>query len=476
MDAFISCKRQRLSDPTMSLVPASSNTENTMTELAGDDESTDFKLALLLSLHPSLGEEALLEALLASDGSVEQASEALKLDLRLTSSPRKKFAPARDGTGYQSSLFTFSTTKERNGTEKRTQIIKKRLTKKGQTLYLYAPADVEAHTPCSIIHNFLPREQADALLLELLKEAPTFNRDSFKLFDRVVTSPHSFCFYVDGWDEVEKQRTEYVYNGGAVKDVRPSLPEMLKASTLVQEAVNGEIQRRLQNFYPNGKKLKYQSPQPWKPNTAFVNCYDGPTENVGYHTDELTYLGPRAVIGSLSLGVAREFRIRKIVAQDDNRSSKEEVANAQGQISIRLPHNSLLVMHAEMQEEWKHSIAPARSIEPHPLAKNKRINITYRCYKDSLHPKFTPKCMCGIAAALRCMQKKKESRGRYFWMCHASFQPDIDGCSFFKWAEFDEDGEPPWASRRKTEATYENPESEMKKLTEEIIEEPAESS
>ena len=38
--------------------------------------------------------------------------------------------------------------------------------------------------------------------------------------------------------------------------------------------------------------------------------------SVGYHSDQLTYLGPHAVIGSLSLGVAREFRVRKIVARE----------------------------------------------------------------------------------------------------------------------------------------------------------------
>jgi hypothetical protein len=223
---------------------------------------------------------------------------------------------------------------------------------------------------------------------------------------------------------------------------------MLKASVQVKETVNEEIQRRIRDFYPDGKKLKYQSPDDWVPNTAFVNCYDGPEESVGYHTDELTYLGPRAVIGSLSLGVAREFRIRKIVAQDDENSGKDDVANAQGQISIHLPHNSLLVMHAETQEEWKHSIAPARSIEPHALAQNKRLNITYRCYKESLHPRFTPKCKCNVAAVLRCMQKKKETRGRYMWMCHTSFQTDKAGCSFFEWAEFDDDGNPPWAQQK----------------------------
>ena len=149
----------------------------------------------------------------------------------------------------------------------------------------------------------------------------------------------------------------------------------------------------------------------------------------------MTYLGPRAVIGSLSLGVAREFRVRKIAPRDEGDQGSNSTdkkadgsrADTEGQISIHLPHNSLLVMHAEMQEEWKHSIAPAQAIDPHPIAKNKRINITYRCYKDSLNPRFTPKCYCEVPTVLRCVQRKKENRGRYMWQCHVSYTPGKEG-------------------------------------------------
>lgn len=223
---------------------------------------------------------------------------------------------------------------------------------------------------------------------------------------------------------------------------------MLKACPQVESAVNCDIQRRILTFYPKSRKLQYQCPYPWRANTAFVNCYDGPKENVGYHSDQLTYLGPRAVIGSLSLGVTREFRVRKIAAEDEDTTKiNGSLADAQGQISIEVPHNSLLVMHAEMQEEWKHSISPAQVIDPHPLAKNKRLNITYRFYKDSFHPKFTPKCRCDVPTVLRCATRKRQSRGKYMWMCHTHYIPGQDGCGFFQWAEFDDDGEPPWASR-----------------------------
>jgi 2OG-Fe(II) oxygenase superfamily/GRF zinc finger len=226
---------------------------------------------------------------------------------------------------------------------------------------------------------------------------------------------------------------------------------MRRISPIVQDAVNREIETRTKSQY-NGKKLKYQARGPWKPNAAFVNCYNGGAESVGYHSDQLTYLGPRAIIGSISLGVAREFRVRRIVPQDaDSKTKPKESADAEGQIAIHLPHNSLLVMHAEMQEEWKHSIAPAQAIDPHPISGNKRINITYRDYKSNLHPKFTPRCKCNVPTVLRVVQRKKENWGKYFWMCYAGNVPGKEGCTFFEWAEFDDDGNPIWKGERSTD-------------------------
>jgi alkylated DNA repair dioxygenase AlkB len=393
MDAFVSRKKRRIESPIERLSEAYSV----------EDDSTDFKLAVLASLHPHIDDATLLEALLASEGVVEQASAVLASSASLSSKKRSA------ATGYQSSLTAYRFAPSQCGPAQ------KPLVKKGRTLFLYSPPDIESYTPCSIIHNFLPPEQADALLLELIAESPTYANLEFKLFDRVVNSPHTFCFYVNSLAEAEKQKTEYIYDGRKVDDVRQSTPEMLRACPQVEVAVNREIQRRIKDFYPCGKALKHQSSDPWRANTAFVNCYDGPRECVGYHTDQLTYLGPRATIGSLSLGVAREFRVRKIVAEDEqHRKDDGSLADAQGQISIHLPHNSLLIMHAEMQEEWKHSIAPVQAIDPHPLAKNKRLNITYRYYKDNLHPKFTPKCRCGIPtvrnSALRSASQKREAR------------------------------------------------------------------
>lgn len=208
--------------------------------------------------------------------------------------------------------------------------------------------------------------------------------------------------------------------------------------------MNREIATRIATHYPNAQRLKHQSPRPWLPNAAFVNCYNGPRESVGWHSDQLTYLGPRPVIGSLSLGVAREFRVRRVLPRDGDGATGDE----EGQIAIHLPHNSLLIMHAEMQEEWKHSVAPARTVEPHPVAGNKRINVTYRHYKEGMHPRLTPRCGCGVPCVLRVVQRKRENFGRYFWMCHAGNVPGKEACEFFEWARFDDDGEPIWVKSR----------------------------
>jgi alkylated DNA repair dioxygenase AlkB len=443
MDAFVSRKRKRL------VSPAKEDSELLEQDTPSTDEdvedSTDVKLAILASLDPGTSHEDLLDLLVSCNGSVEQASAVLLDGSGNSISPRKKSG----SIGLQSSLqFTTSTDR----LPLRSPKALTSLTRKGKTVHLFTSEDIAAHTPCSIIHNFLPHAEATKLLQELLDEVPTFSRATFKLFDNVVQSPHSACFYVNSLEEREKQKVDYLYNGSYLSDVREILPEMRKVSSKVQVAVNEEISVRIRKHYPDGKKLKYQCPDEWVPNAAFVNCYDGGAESVGYHSDQLSYLGPRAVIGSLSLGVAREFRVRKIVGREQEGEEVNEMkckirpqrsrADEEGQIAIHLPHNSLLVMHAEMQEEWKHSIYPSSTVDPHSIAGNKRINITYRWYRESFHPRLTPKCRCGIATVLKCVQKKKENRGRYMWMCQAGGIPGKQSCGFFEWAEFTDDGEP----------------------------------
>lgn len=206
MDAFVSRKRKRVEQPAKAMTAEARTPFHQQAAQHDEEESTEFKLVLLASLHPTLDEATLLEALLISDGSVEQASECLRQ--HNTASPRKRSGPST--IGFQSSLSAYRVNSQFGGPAK------KQLVRKGQTLHLYSPEDIEAHTPCSIIHNFLPVEQADALLQELLEEAHTYKSLEFKLFDKVVWSPHTFAFYVNSLAEAEEQKTEYIYDGRKV--------------------------------------------------------------------------------------------------------------------------------------------------------------------------------------------------------------------------------------------------------------------
>lgn len=94
-----------------------------------DGESTDFKLAILTSLHPDRSQEVLLDYLLAYDGSVDAAASAL-------AAPEKNDGPRKQNAinGYQSSLSSFA---RRKKSEHGSTSIPKPLTKKGRTLHLY---------------------------------------------------------------------------------------------------------------------------------------------------------------------------------------------------------------------------------------------------------------------------------------------------------------------------------------------------
>ncbi len=208
MDAFVSRKRRRLFSPPCAEPAFPSNEAVT----AAEEDSTEFKLAVLASLHPYTEQHILLNTLLDSSGSVEEASRTLSTP-DIPTSPKKIISNA-----HQSSLSSFATSATKTSPHK----IERPLTKKGRTLHLYSPEDVAAHTPCSIIHNFLPATSADTLLEELLTEATTFERQTFKLFDNVVQSPHSACFYVANQAESHKQKTEYLYNGSYLTVSLPS--------------------------------------------------------------------------------------------------------------------------------------------------------------------------------------------------------------------------------------------------------------
>ena len=203
MEAFVSRKRRRVSQP--------SEDRSVLKECSAfgrdqDEDSTDLRLATLASLYPDLEQALLLDTLISAEGSVEAAAKSLN-----SFSSLEERRPRAKVVGYQSSLSIYRLPQGPGIQALPSKTT--RSTRRGQTLHLYSAEDVAEHTPCSIIHNFLPTKEAEDLLKELLEEAPTFERQTFKLFDNVVQSPHSACFFVSSLEEQKRQQTEYLYNG-----------------------------------------------------------------------------------------------------------------------------------------------------------------------------------------------------------------------------------------------------------------------
>jgi len=96
-------------------------------------------------------------------------------------------------------------------------------------------------------------------------------------------------------------------------------------------------------------------------NSVLINYYRDGQDRVAWHSDDEKELGQNPVIGSISLGAERKFKLRH-KAFDQNGEQAE----------IMLAHGSLLLMKGPTQHFWKHEIPrTARHI-------GKRINLTFR--------------------------------------------------------------------------------------------------
>jgi alkylated DNA repair dioxygenase AlkB len=91
-------------------------------------------------------------------------------------------------------------------------------------------------------------------------------------------------------------------------------------------------------------------------NYCLLNRYRSGQDSMGLHADDEPEMGD--VIGSLSLGATRTFRIR-------HNTTKET-------ISFQVGHGTLIIMAGTMQQFWKHEVPKTRKIV------GERINLTYR--------------------------------------------------------------------------------------------------
>ncbi|KAJ6618363.1 hypothetical protein B0H10DRAFT_2378016 [Mycena sp. CBHHK59/15] len=335
---------------------------------------------------------------------------------------------------------------------------------------LSTPALVAEHTPCTLHVSVLPPELACRLFYTMVEASRQWSRNKWWLFDRLVESPHRTAFFarktdgLDGdasWQEAAQFWQVFVplvacfapiqpnrYNGRATDPPPVFPPEMEEACGIVERLVNEEMRKR--SRFPLEWAGGTGDDPNWRANVAASNCYEGGKEKVGFHSDQLTYLGPYTTIASLSLGTRRVFSLREVIPSEEASSRRARTFN------VPLPHNSLTIMHASCQEKFKHSIPPQTVIDMYRPAyprspgctiepSNCRINITFRFYRPDFRPKRIPRCKCGVPTILRPDMKNRVDgkTDRYWWTCYAGAQNDGKGCNFWKPLDMEAEGRGP---------------------------------
>ena len=279
-------------------------------------------------------------------------------------------------------------------------------------VHLASQSAIDAHgVPLSFLSSPLSPALASALYLTMMRESEKWERHQWYLAGRWVESPHLMSGYQrapkvtpahdTGHQDADNKEThspgsesiplepdanapgagssgpdhtlahgvhddddaQYFYSGAELaKD--NTYPHLLShVADLIEPLVNAHLASRPR--YP----LEYAGE--WRANRCGANRYDGAASGVGWHADQLTYLGPYCTIASLSLGTSRNFRVRETKSTEGvlDPSSNGPTAGLGGSSAesgskgkeirtyeVTLGHNSLVLMDPGCQERFKHTL------------------------------------------------------------------------------------------------------------------------
>ncbi|KAH3672331.1 hypothetical protein WICMUC_004302 [Wickerhamomyces mucosus] len=361
---------------------------------------TDSKLKELELIFPEVDKSALLEILISCEGSVSK-SESLLIEQFPTVKKRKLNA------SLQSNIQSLLKNEQSKG------LVSTNTTNSNKPVYLYTKKDVENTCSYATIHyNFLPPDLADNVLKFIINDKDGFSSQEFHLFGNKCKSNHCNKLYAS-------KNYDGVYYNGKKSKYKSNFNDDLKiVQVLIEDFVNKLIAER--------PRLPFQHITKWKGDIALCNRYDTKANDLDWHSDRMTYIGPHCTIASLSLGANREFRIRKMY---NSTGSKFNTI-----YSIPLPHNTLFIMHPGFQEEFKHCVSSSTTLKNHEISNSTRINLTYRNYL-SIFDKYLPHCpKCNAQMDLRRSYKLPQSRGNYIWLCTGGYLNKE--CNGFYWADF----------------------------------------
>ena len=174
--------------------------------------------------------------------------------------------------------------------------------------------------------QFLPQEQADRLLAELIIQV-RWQQAEIRLFGKNILTPRLSCWMGDASAVYRYSNTTFL--------PEPWLDSIFTLKHQLETVARSTFNSVLLNYYRNGQ------------------------DAMGWHSDDEPELGTRPVIASLSLGAERRFLLR------------EKTKNARS-MALQLAHGSLLLMQGDCQKKFQHALP--RTSKPIGA----RINLTFR--------------------------------------------------------------------------------------------------
>ncbi len=167
---------------------------------------------------------------------------------------------------------------------------------------------------------------ADAVLQQLLAQTD-WRQDQIRIYGKLRSLPRLTAWYGD-------PGRSYEYSG-ITMDPLPWTPCLSTLRTRLETLTGDDFNSVLLNYYRDG------------------------SDSMGWHSDDEKTLGINPVIGSLSLGATRRFRLQHKTDKTLKRS-------------IDLDNGSYLLMAGATQHHWRHCITKTQRVC------GPRINLTFR--------------------------------------------------------------------------------------------------
>jgi len=177
-----------------------------------------------------------------------------------------------------------------------------------------------------LFENFFLKEESEKYFNHLLNEIK-WKQEPIIIFGKEVMQPRLTAWY----GNADKP---YTYSGLTMQP-NAWTKQLLEIKNKIETVSEVKFTSALLNFYRDGK------------------------DSMGWHRDNEKELGLNPVIGSVSFGTSRIFKLR-------NYKDKNIVK------SIELTNGSFLLMRGETQHYWEHALP--KTSKP----KGARINITFR--------------------------------------------------------------------------------------------------